>query len=93
MAQKIKGKEKNGKERSYVIGLGFCGNGVDGNLCQVDVKDGKIIRIRPLDYTSKYKPEEFRPWKIEARGQVYEPPLKTLPPPLALSYKIGRAHV
>ena len=87
MTQKMKGKGQNGKERSYVIGLGFCGNGVDGNLCQVDVKDGKIIRIRPLDYTSKYKPEEFRPWKIEARGQVYEPPLKTLPPPLALAYK------
>ena len=87
MTQNEKARGKNGKEGSYVIGLGFCGNGVDGNLCQVDVKDGKITRIRPLDYTSKYKAEEFKPWKIEARGQVYEPPLKTLPPPLALAYK------
>lgn len=87
MTQKTKDEGKNGKERSYVIGLGFCGNGVDGNLCQVDVKNGKIVRIRPLYYDSKYKPEEFKPWKLEARGQVYEPPMKTLPPPLALAYK------
>ncbi|MFC1869381.1 molybdopterin-dependent oxidoreductase [Thermodesulfobacteriota bacterium] len=56
-------------------------------MCEVDVKDGKILRIKPLHYDRKYKPEEFKPWKIEARGKVYEPPLKTLPPPFALSYK------
>src|SRR3990170_3728798 len=75
------------KEKTYIKGLGFCGNGIDGQLTAVDVKDGKIIRLRPLRYDWKYKPSEFRPWKIEARGKVYEPPMKTLPPPLALAYK------
>ncbi len=54
---------------------------------EVDVKDGKIIRIRPFRFDAKYKPEEFRPWKIEARGKSFEPTMKTLPPPLALAYK------
>ncbi len=75
------------KEKTYIIGLGCCGNGVDGNASEVDVKDGKIIRIRPLHFDRKYKPEEFRPWKIKARGQVYEPPMKNLIPPLSLGYK------
>jgi trimethylamine-N-oxide reductase (cytochrome c) len=51
------------------------------------VKGGKILRIRPLHYDWKYPPEEFKPWKIEARGSVFEPYLKTLPPPFALAYK------
>ena len=87
MAKESRINPKTNGEKSYIKGLGFCGNGIDGNLCRVDVKDGKIIRLRPLRFDEKYKPEEFRAWKIEARGQVYEPPLKTLPPPLALGYK------
>jgi len=87
MAEKKKPGKDDGQERTYVKGLGFCGNGIDGNLTEVDVKDGKIIRIKPLRYTRKYKAEEFKPWKLEARGKVYDPPLKTLPPPLALGYK------
>jgi len=78
---------KENGERTYVKGLGFCGNGIDGNLTEVDVKDGKIIRIKPLRYTRKYKAEEFNPWELKARGKVYKPPMKTLPPPLALGYK------
>jgi len=87
MVEKEKLMKEAEKEKTFVIGLGFCGNGIDGNTSEVDVKDGKIIRIRPLHFDRKYKPEEFRPWKIEARGQVYEPPMKTLIPPLALGYK------
>ena len=53
----------------------------------VDVKDGRIIRIRPLHYDWKYRPEQFKPWKIEARGKSFEPTMKTLLDPLALAYK------
>ena len=74
-------------EKSYIKGLGFCGNGIDGNLCSVDVRDGKIIRLRPFHYDAKYKPSEYGAWKLEARGKTYVPPNKTLPPPLALAYK------
>ncbi|MFC1868670.1 molybdopterin-dependent oxidoreductase [Thermodesulfobacteriota bacterium] len=82
--------EKRGKateEKTIVKGLGFCSFATDGNVSTVDVKDGKIVRIRPLHYDWKYSPEEFRPWKIEARGKEIEPRMKSLPPPLSLAYK------
>lgn len=78
---------KEAEEKTIVKGLGFCAYGADGNASAIDVKDGKIIRIRPLHYDWKYKPEEFGPWKIEAHGQVFEPAKKTLIPPISLSYK------
>jgi trimethylamine-N-oxide reductase (cytochrome c) len=75
------------KEKTIVKGLSFGGVTEDANAAQVDVKNGKIIRIRPLHFDSKYKPEEFKPWKIEARGQVFKPTMKTLLPPFSLAYK------
>ncbi len=78
-------------EKTVVKGLAFCGNIVDGHAVQVDVKNGKIIRIRPLHFDWKYKPEEFKQWKIEARGKIFEPTLKTLIPPFTLAYK-NRVH-
>jgi molybdopterin guanine dinucleotide-containing S/N-oxide reductase-like protein len=74
-------------EKSYCKGLGLCSVSSDANSSVVDVKNGKILRIRPLHYDWKYKPEEFRPWKIEARGQVFEPSMKSLIPPFSLCYK------
>ena len=73
MAERKKLENKPGEEKTFVKGLGFLANGVDGNVSAIDVKNGKIVRIRPLHYDWKYKPEEFRPWKIEARGKVFEP--------------------
>jgi anaerobic selenocysteine-containing dehydrogenase len=57
------------------------------NASAIDTGDGRIIRIRPLHYDWKYKPEEFNPWKMEARGKVFRPMMKTLLPPLSLAYK------
>ena len=69
------------KERSVVKGLSFCGIAQDSNTIQVDVKDGKIIRIRPFHFDWKYSHEHLKPWKIEARGKVFEPSMKSLIPP------------
>jgi len=80
-------KEKVVEERSCVKDISWCGESYGSNASVVDVKDGKIVRVRPLHYDWKYKPEEFSPWKIEARGQTFEPTMKTLIPPLTLSYK------
>ncbi len=74
-------------EKTCIKNLGFCSFGIGGNVSTVDVRDGKIIRIRPLYYDWKYKPEQFRPWKIKARGKTFEPSMKTLLPPLSLAYK------
>jgi trimethylamine-N-oxide reductase (cytochrome c) len=75
------------KEKTIVKGLSFGGVTEDANAAQVDVKDGKIVRIRPLHFDWKYRPEEFRPWKLEARGRVFEAGMKTLLPPFSLAYK------
>ncbi len=75
------------KEITSVKGTGLCGFGDNTNPGAVDVKAGKIVRIRPLHYDWKYKPEEFRPWKLQARGKTFEPPMKSPLPPLAIGYK------
>ena len=53
----------------------------------IDVKNGKVLRIRPLHFDWKYTKEDIAPWKMEARGQVFEPMMKSLAPPFSLAYK------
>lgn len=73
-------------DQTFVKGISWLGN-LGFNAAAIDVRNGKIIRIRPLHYYSKCKPEEFRPWKIEARGKVFRPRTNTLLPPLSMAYK------
>src|SRR4030042_3074845 len=87
MRKKAGYKKEADKEKRIVKGLGFCGIAADSNTAEIDVKNGKIIRINPLHYDRKFKPEECRPWKIEARGKTFEPSMKALIPPLSLGYK------
>ena len=76
-------------QRTIIKGLGFCGSEplAGSNAAAVDVKDGKIVRIRPLHFDWKYRPEDMNPWQIKARGKVFEPGMKTLLPPFTLAYK------
>ena len=60
------------EEKSFVTGLSFLGIGKDANTSVVDVKNGRVVRIRPLHYDWKYKPEGFNPWKFKVRGKVVE---------------------
>lgn len=87
MAEKGNVVKGSGEEKSLVRDISWDGVGDGSNASVVDVKDGKMVRIRPLHYDWKYKPEEFNPWEMEARGKVFKPPLKTLLPPLSLGYK------
>ncbi len=75
------------KEKTVAKGCSFCGIAQDGNSIQVDVKNGKIVRIRPLHFDWKYSHEHLRPWKVEARGKVFEPTMKSTIPPITLAYK------
>ena len=79
-------REKN-RESTVVKGLCFIGVGTDTNTIEADTKEGKLIRIRPLHYDKEYKREDLNPWKMEAKGQVFAPPFKSLIPPLSLAYK------
>jgi anaerobic selenocysteine-containing dehydrogenase len=74
-------------EKTVIKGTGFSAFGFNANVAAVDVKDGKIIRIRPFHYDWKYDPAEFNPWKLEARGKSFEPPLKVAVPPHGIGYK------
>jgi molybdopterin guanine dinucleotide-containing S/N-oxide reductase-like protein len=72
------------KEMTVVKGLSSSGVTEDSNVVQVDYKEGKIIRIRPFHYDWKY---DRKPWKMEAKGQVFEASMKSLIPPFTLAYK------
>ena len=75
-------------EKTLVRDISFCGAPEGGsNASMVDVKDGKIVRIRPMHYLWKYKEKDLNPWKMKVRGSTFEPSLKTLLPPYSIAYK------
>lgn len=75
-------------DKTVYKSLGLCGFGMGSNSACVDVKDGKILRIRPLDYTEKYDLESFNPWKLVGKnGVTIEPKTHTTPAPLQYGYK------
>jgi trimethylamine-N-oxide reductase (cytochrome c) len=77
-------------EESLIKGLSFAGSGGGTPAVRCDVKNGKIVRVRPLHYDEEYKPEEYNPgevWNITARGKTFKSLNKTLPSYLQLSYK------
>ncbi len=78
-------KNRPPKGETFVKGLALGGHG--SLVAAIDANNGRLVRIRPLHYDWRYKPEEFRPWKIEAHSKVFEAPLKTLLPPINLAYK------
>jgi trimethylamine-N-oxide reductase (cytochrome c) len=53
----------------------------------VDVKNGKIVRVRPLHFNWKYDKKSFNAWKMEAHGKTFEPGMKALPGTYSLAYK------
>ena len=59
-------------EKTFIKGLGFCGNEplAGSNAAAVDVKNDRIVRIRPLHFDWKYKPEEGqrRPGRPRTEG-------------------------
>jgi trimethylamine-N-oxide reductase (cytochrome c) len=74
-------------DSSVIKTLGFCGVGITANPARVDVKDGRIVRVRPLHYGENYTPEKLREWSYEKDGKVFRPGFKSLLPPFNLSYK------
>jgi len=84
-------RTKNSKsgEKTQIHNFSFSGVGSNGsNVSMVDIKNDKIVRIRPFHFDWKMDLEkEINPWKIEARGSSFEPGSKTLIPPIAMSYK------
>ena len=62
-----------GADKTVLKALGLSGGIFGACPCSVDVKDGKIVRIRPLHWDDKYDPKTFNAWKIEKNGKTLEP--------------------
>jgi molybdopterin guanine dinucleotide-containing S/N-oxide reductase-like protein len=75
------------EEKTFIKSTGYSAMAIGSHVAAVDVKDGRIVRIRPLPYEWKYNSEEFRPWKIEARGKTFNVPMKSTIGPFGLGYK------
>ncbi len=76
-----------GADKQVIRGSGLIGSGDSGVPTLVDVKDGKITRIRPLDYEMNYDKKDFNAWKMEAKGKTFEPPMHGIVGPIGLAYK------
>jgi molybdopterin guanine dinucleotide-containing S/N-oxide reductase-like protein len=78
---------KEGQGKTLIKNFSFCAYSMGSNVACVDVKNGRIVRIRPLHYDEKYRPEEFRPWELAVRGKVFQAAMKEPVSPLGLGYK------
>ena len=58
-------------------------NSTTGGPVYVDVEDGKIVRITPMELTQDDAPS----WKIEARGQCFSPPRRVTLAPFTVGVK------
>ena len=76
-----------GKVKTVLRTVGLSGVTTGGVEGAVDVKDGKIIRIRPLHYDWKYDRKALNPWKFQKNDKILEPNWKSLPGPYSLAYK------
>ena len=65
-----------GGETRYVTGT-------NGGPLFVYVKDGKIIRVTPIDLDD----EDAKPWTIKARGKEFTPPMYTTATPYTIGWK------
>ena len=74
-------------DKTVLRTIGLSGVTTGGAEGAVDVKDGKIVRIRPMHYDWKYDRQGLNPWKFERNGKTLEPNWKSLPGPYSLAYK------
>ena len=67
--------------------MGFCGPCTASEPAEIDVKDGKILRIRPFSYTDHASKDGLNAWTIKARGKEFRAKEKSEITPFALGYK------
>jgi trimethylamine-N-oxide reductase (cytochrome c) len=79
--------DEKDKEKTVYKALGLAGYTGGGAPSAVDVKHGRIVRIRPLHYDLKYTREEINPWQLQRNGKTLEAPMKSMPAPFSLAYK------
>ena len=75
------------KDKTVLKTLAQCSFAQGGEIASVDVKDGKIVRIRPHHHTERYTEEELGQYELNKDGVKYKTPLKGLLPPYQIAYK------
>jgi trimethylamine-N-oxide reductase (cytochrome c) len=78
---------KIGPEKTVLKSLGQNSFASHSEPAAVDVKNGKILRIRPLCIDETYSREEINFWKIEKNGKCLEQFSKTQLAPYQIAYK------
>ena len=79
--------DKKSKEKTVYRALSLSGYTGGGAPSAVDVKNGRIIRIRPLHYDLNCTKKELNLWKFQRNGKTFEPLMKSLPAPYLLAYR------
>ena len=87
LSQKPQPAVSSESERTVLRTVGLSGTVNGGAEGAVDVKDGKIVRIRPLHYDWKYDKKDLIPGNFSRNGKTLEPNWKSLPGPYSLAYK------
>ena len=77
----------NHQEDTVIKALGLLAAATHGSPSAVDVKDGKVVRIRSFHYDQKYTREQINPFLLKARGKTFEVPMKSMPPHYAFAWK------
>ena len=65
-----------GADKTTYDNIDWDGFGVGSNVATVDVKDGRILRVRRFDYGETYDLEELNRYRLEKDGvwdNVYRP--------------------
>jgi molybdopterin guanine dinucleotide-containing S/N-oxide reductase-like protein len=85
----LKGKQNLPRilDKTVYKSLGLMGLMGGGSPCAVDVKDGKIVRVRPLHFDSTYSREHINVPSLTRNGKIFEPSLKSMPYSFSLAYK------
>ena len=74
-------------DKTVYMGTALLGWGEGTTPGAVDVKDGRIARIRPMDFTDKYTKEELNPWEITVRGKTFSAGTRGYIAPFGTAYK------
>jgi trimethylamine-N-oxide reductase (cytochrome c) len=74
-------------EQTFFKSTGYSAFTNGSHIAAVDVKDGRILRVRPFRYDWKYSQEHLNPWTIEARGKSLKAPDKTSVGPFGIAFK------
>ncbi len=75
-------------DKTVIHNLGLCAVGDGANISAIDVKDGRIVRVRPVHYDEHYTKEDLNYWVLQGRnGKTFEPGMKSYIPPFSMAFK------